>query len=107
VNPPDDANDECPDNPSRAPTDFRRRESDVLVDAGGHDVPNEARLGSHDATNIAGSVSEAGLLMAQLTADIGDGIVTVALPLYVYELMGSASATSAAFLVEVLIGIGV
>jgi hypothetical protein len=45
--------------------------------------------------------------MAQLTADIGDGIVTVALPLYVYELTGSASATSAAFLVEVLIGMGV
>jgi MFS family permease len=44
------------------------------------------------------------LLMAQLTADVGDGIVTVALPLYVYELTGSASATSAAFLVEVLIG---
>jgi MFS family permease len=44
------------------------------------------------------------LLLAQLTADIGDGIVTVALPLYVYELTGSASATSAAFLVEVLIG---
>jgi predicted MFS family arabinose efflux permease len=37
-------------------------------------------------------------------ADVGDGIVTVALPLYVYELTESASATSAAFLAEVLIG---
>ena len=44
------------------------------------------------------------LLLAQLCADIGDGVVTVALPLYVYELTGSASATSAAFVAEVLVG---
>jgi predicted MFS family arabinose efflux permease len=38
-------------------------------------------------------------------ADLGDGMVTVALPLYVYKLTGSASATSATFVGEVVVGV--
>ena len=45
------------------------------------------------------------LLFAQLVADLGDGMVTVALPLYVYKLTGSASATSATFVGEVVVGV--
>jgi MFS family permease len=45
------------------------------------------------------------LLLAQLIADLGDGMVTVALPLYVYKLTGSASATSATFVGEVIVGV--
>ena len=44
------------------------------------------------------------LLVTQLVADIGDGVVTVALPLYVYERTGSATATSGVFVAEMLVG---
>jgi MFS family permease len=44
------------------------------------------------------------LLVTQLVADIGDGVVTVALPLYVYERTGSATATSTVFVAEMLVG---
>lgn len=45
------------------------------------------------------------LLVTQLVADIGDGVVTVALPLYVYERTGSATVTSIAFVAEMLVGL--
>ena len=45
------------------------------------------------------------LLATQLVADIGDGVVTVALPLYVYERTGSATITSIAFVAEMLVGL--
>lgn len=45
------------------------------------------------------------LLLTQLVADVGDGVVTVALPLYVYERTESATVTSAVFVAEMLVGL--
>jgi MFS family permease len=45
------------------------------------------------------------LLVTQLIADIGDGVVTVALPLYVYERTGSATITSTVFVAEMVVGL--
>ncbi len=45
------------------------------------------------------------LLTAQFVAELADGIVTVALPLYVYARTGSASATSWTFVVEIVAGL--
>jgi MFS family permease len=45
------------------------------------------------------------LLLTQLAADVGDGVVTVALPLYIYERTESATVTSAVFVAEMVAGL--
>jgi MFS family permease len=45
-----------------------------------------------------------GLLLSQFVADMGDGVVSIALPLYVYALTESASATALTFVGEVVLG---
>lgn len=45
------------------------------------------------------------MVTAQLCAELGDGVTTVALPLYVYARTGSPLATSLTFMAELLAGV--